>query len=97
MSSFKPIGDRIAVKVDQQEEKTAGGIIIPETAKEKPVQGTVVAVGSGSRSENGQLQALEIKAGDKVLFGKWSGTEVKINNEDLMIMKESDVLAIINN
>ncbi|MFN7038465.1 MAG: co-chaperone GroES [Alphaproteobacteria bacterium] len=96
MSSFKPLGDRVAVKVIQQEEKTAGGIIIPDAAKEKPMQGEIVAVGNGSRDETGKLNALEVKIGDKVLFGKWAGTEVKIGNDDLLIMKESDILGIIN-
>ncbi|WP_341754699.1 co-chaperone GroES [Candidatus Tisiphia endosymbiont of Dioctria rufipes] len=93
--SFKPLHDRIAVKPIQQEEKTSGGIIIPDTAKEKPIQGEVVAVGKGTRSENGTVHPLEIKVGDKVLYGKWAGTEVKVDGLDLVIMKESDVMGII--
>jgi chaperonin GroES len=92
---FKPLGDRIAVRVLQQEEKTAGGIIIPDTAKEKPIQGEVVAVGDGVYEENGKRRPLEIKVGDRVIFGKWAGTEVKINNSELLIMKESDVMGIV--
>ena len=95
MANFRPLHDRIAVKAVEQEEKTAGGIIIPDNAKEKPMQGEVVAVGSGTRSENGTVHPLEIKVGDKVLYGKWAGTEVEINGQKLMIMKESDVFAII--
>lgn len=94
--NFRPLYDRIAVKPIEQEEKTVGGIIIPDTAKEKPMQGKVVAIGKGSRGENGIIQPLEIKLGDKVLYGKWAGTEVKINGEDLIIMKESDVMGIID-
>jgi chaperonin GroES len=94
--NFKPLHDRIAIKPQAIEEKTAGGIIIPDTAKEKPLQGQVVAVGSGARDVNGNLVPLEIKVGDKVLYGKWGGTEVKINGDDLVIMKESDVMGIIN-
>jgi len=94
--NFKPLHDRIAIKPQASEEKTAGGIIIPDTAKEKPLQGQVVAVGSGARDTNGNLIPLEIKVGDKVLYGKWGGTEVKINGDDLVIMKESDVMGIIN-
>ena len=93
--SFRPLHDRVVVKRLEQEEKTAGGIIIPDTAKEKPSQGEVVAVGPGARGEDGKLVALDVKAGDRVLFGKWSGTEVKIDGQDLLIMKESDVLGII--
>ncbi|WP_341757781.1 co-chaperone GroES [Candidatus Tisiphia endosymbiont of Ditula angustiorana] len=93
--SFIPLHDRIAVKPIQQEEKTSGGIIIPDTAKEKPIQGEVVAVGKGTRSENGTVHPLEIKVGDKVLYGKWAGTEVKVDGLDLVIMKESDVMGII--
>jgi chaperonin GroES len=92
---FKPLGDRIAVRVLQQEEKTAGGIIIPDTAKEKPIQGEVVAVGDGIYEESGKRRPLEIKVGDRVIFGKWAGTEVKINNNELLIMKESDVMGIV--
>lgn len=93
--SFRPLHDRIAVEPVQQEEKTLGGIIIPDTAKEKPMQGVVVAVGNGIRGENGAVHPLEVKVGDKVLYGKWSGTEVKVDGKDLMIMKESDVMGII--
>lgn len=94
--NFKPLYDRIAVKPMEKEDKTAGGIIIPDTAKEKPMQGEVVAVGNGSRDANGNLHALELKVGDKILYGKWAGTEVKINGQELIIMKESDVMGIIN-
>lgn len=93
--SFRPLHDRIAVKPIQQEEKTLGGIIIPDTAKEKPMQGEVVAVGRGVRGENGTIYPLEVKVGDKVLYGKWGGTEVKVDGLDLIIMKESDVMGII--
>jgi chaperonin GroES len=93
--SFRPLHDRILVRRVESEEKTKGGIIIPDTAKEKPQEGEVVAVGLGARNEAGQIQALDVKAGDRILFGKWSGTEIKINGEDLLIMKESDVLGII--
>src|SRR6478736_2527379 len=92
---FRPLHDRIVVKRIEAEEKTAGGIIIPDTAKEKPSQGEVVAVGPGGRDESGKLIPIDIKAGDRVLFGKWSGTEVKIDGEDLLIMKESDILGIV--
>ena len=92
---FRPLHDRIAVKRIEEDEKTQGGIIIPDTAKEKPMQGEVIAVGSGARNENGQVQPLEVKVGDKVLFGKWSGSEVKIDNDDYLIMKESDIMGII--
>lgn len=94
--SFRPLHDRIAVKPIQQEEKTSGGIIIPDTAKEKPIQGEVVAVGKGTKSENGTVHPLEIMVGDKVLYGKWAGTEVKVDGLDLVIMKESDVMGIID-
>jgi len=93
--NFKPLHDRIAVEPLEQEEKTSGGIIIPDTAKEKPVQGKVVAVGGGIRQEDGKIVPLELKVGDIVLYGKWSGTEVKIGGRALMIMKESDVMGII--
>lgn len=93
--SFRPLHDRILVRRVESQEKTKGGIIIPDTAKEKPQEGEVVAVGNGARNEAGQIQALDVKAGDRILFGKWSGTEIKINGEDLLIMKESDVLGII--
>jgi len=92
---FRPLHDRVVVRRLEQEEKTAGGIIIPDTAKEKPQEGEVVAVGPGARDEHGALQPLDLKAGDRVLFGKWSGTEVKIDGEELMIMKESDVMGVI--
>ena len=92
---FRPLHDRVVVRRLEQEEKTAGGIIIPDTAKEKPQEGEVVAVGPGARDEQGKLQPLGLKAGDRVLFGKWSGTEVKIDGEELMIMKESDVMGVI--
>jgi chaperonin GroES len=93
--SFRPLHDRVVVKRLTAEEKTAGGIIIPDTAKEKPMEGEVVAVGPGARNEAGQLVPLDVKAGDKILFGKWSGTEVKLNGEELLIMKESDIMGII--
>ncbi|MDQ0133731.1 chaperonin GroES [Neorhizobium galegae] len=93
--SFRPLHDRILVRRVESEEKTKGGIIIPDTAKEKPQEGEVISVGPGARNEAGQVQALDIKAGDRILFGKWSGTEIKINGEDLLIMKESDVMGII--
>lgn len=95
--SFRPLYDRIAVKPIKQEEKTLGGIIIPDTAKEKPMQGEVIAVGKGTRSaENGVIHSLEIKVGDKILYGKWAGTEVKIDGQELIIMKETDVMGIIS-
>jgi chaperonin GroES len=93
--SFRPLHDRILVRRVESEEKTKGGIIIPDTAKEKPQEGEVIAVGPGARNEAGQVQALDVKVGDRILFGKWSGTEIKINSEDLLIMKESDVMGII--
>ena len=92
---FRPLHDRVVVKRLDGEEKTAGGIIIPDTAKEKPQQGEVVAVGPGARADDGKLHALDVKKGDKVLFGKWSGTEVKIDGEELLIMKESDIMGIV--
>jgi chaperonin GroES len=92
---FRPLHDRVVVKRVNAEEKTSGGIIIPDTAKEKPMEGEVVAVGPGARNEQGQIVALDVKAGDRVLFGKWSGTEVKIDGEELLIMKESDLMGII--
>ncbi len=92
---FRPLHDRIVVKRITAEEKTAGGIIIPDTAKEKPMEGEVIAVGPGARDEQGQIQTLDVKAGDRVLFGKWSGTEVKLDGEELLIMKESDIMGII--
>ena len=93
---FRPLHDRVVVKRLDQEEKTSGGIIIPDTAKEKPQQGEVVAVGPGARGEDGKLVPLDVKKGDKVLFGKWSGTEVKIDGEDLLIMKESDIMGVLD-
>ena len=92
---FRPLHDRVLVRRIDAEEKTAGGIIIPDTAKEKPQQGQVIAVGPGARNEAGQLVALDVQVGDTVLFGKWSGTEVKIDGEDLLIMKESDIMGVI--
>ncbi len=92
---FRPLHDRVVVRRIEAEEKSAGGIIIPDTAKEKPQQGEVIAVGPGARDESGKVQALEVKAGDRVLFGKWSGTEVKIGGEDLLIMKESDIMGVL--
>ena len=92
---FRPLHDRVVVRRIEPDEKTAGGIIIPDTAKEKPMQGEVMSVGPGARDEQGKLVPLEVKKGDKVLFGKWSGTEVKINGEDLMIMKESDIMGVV--
>jgi chaperonin GroES len=92
---FRPLHDRVLVRRVEAEEKTAGGIIIPDSAKEKPAEGEIVSVGSGARSEEGKVTPLDVKAGDRVLFGKWSGTEVKVDGEDLLIMKESDILGII--
>jgi len=92
---FRPLHDRVVVRRLEQEEKTAGGIIIPDTAKEKPQEGEVIAVGPGARGEDGKLHPLDVKDGDRVLFGKWSGTEVKIDGEELIIMKESDIMGII--
>lgn len=92
---IKPLHDRVLVKRVEQEEKTAGGIIIPDSAKEKPMQGEVLAVGSGARNETGALVPLDVKAGDIILFGKWSGTEVKIDGQELLIMKESDIMGIV--
>jgi chaperonin GroES len=93
--AFRPLHDRVLVRRIEAEEKTAGGIIIPDTAKEKPQEGEVVSVGSGTKAEDGKITPLDVKKGDKILFGKWSGTEVKLNNEDLLIMKESDIIGII--
>lgn len=92
---FRPLGDRVVVKRVTEDTKTAGGIIIPDTAQEKPQEGEVVAVGPGARDDNGKIVALELKVGDRILFGKWSGTEVKINGEELLIMKESDVMGVL--
>ena len=92
---FRPLHDRVLLRRLEQEEKTAGGIIIPDAAKEKPMEGEVVATGPGARGEDGKIQPLDVKAGDRVLFGKWSGTEVKIDGEELVILKESDIMGII--
>ena len=92
---FRPLHDRVLIRRVEQDEKTAGGIIIPDTAKEKPIEGEVLAVGPGGRDENGKLVPLDVKVGDRVLFGKWSGTEVRIDGEELAIMKESDILGVI--
>lgn len=94
-TSFRPLHDRVVVKRIESEAKTAGGLIIPETAQEKPQEGEVIAVGSGARDETGKVNPLDVKVGDRVLFGKWSGTEVKIEGQDLLIMKESDILGIL--
>ncbi|MEM5500113.1 MULTISPECIES: co-chaperone GroES [Ahrensia] len=93
--NFRPLHDRVVVRRVDSEEKTAGGIIIPDTAKEKPSEGEIVAVGNGARDESGKVVALDVKVGDRVLFGKWSGTEVKVGGEDLLIMKESDIMGVI--
>lgn len=93
--TFRPLHDRVLVRRVEAEEKTAGGIIIPDSAQEKPQEGEVVSVGSGSRADDGKVTPLEVKAGDRILFGKWSGTEVKVGGEELLIMKESDILGII--
>ncbi|MBB3859776.1 chaperonin GroES [Novosphingobium hassiacum] len=93
--SFRPLHDRVLVRRVEAEEKTAGGIIIPDSAKEKPAEGEIVSVGSGARAENGTITPMDVKVGDRVLFGKWSGTEVKVGGEDLLIMKESDILGVI--
>ena len=94
-TKFRPLHDRVVVRRLEQEEKTAGGIIIPDTAKEKPQEGEIVAVGPGGRDENGKLIVMGVKAGDRVLFGKWSGTEVRLEGDDLLIMKESDIMGVI--
>jgi len=94
---FRPLHDRVVVRRLEEEERTKGGIIIPDTVKEKPQQGEVIAVGPGARNEQGQIVALDVKEGDRILFGKWSGTEVKIDGEDLLIMKESDILGVLEN
>ena len=93
--SFRPLHDRVLVRRVEAEEKTAGGIIIPDSAKEKPAEGEVVAVGGGAKAEDGKVTPLDVKPGDRVLFGKWSGTEVKIDGEDLLIMKESDIMGVV--
>ena len=94
-TNFRPLHDRVVVRRVESEEKSKGGIIIPDTAKEKPQEGEIIAVGSGARDESGKIVALDVKVGDRVLFGKWSGTEVKLNGEDLLIMKEADIMGII--
>ena len=94
--NFRPLHDRVLVRRIEAEEKTKGGIIIPDTVKEKPMEGEVIAVGTGTRDEQGKVHALDVKAGDRVLFGKWSGTEVKVDGEDLMIMKESDIMGVVD-
>ena len=94
---FRPLHDRVLVRRIDAEEKTAGGIIIPDTAKEKPMEGEVVAVGPGARNEKGELFPLDVKAGDRILFGKWSGSEVRMDGQDLLIMKESDIMGIVDN
>jgi chaperonin GroES len=94
--AFKPLHDRVLVKRVQSDEKTKGGLIIPDTAKEKPAEGEVVAVGEGARKDSGELIAMSVKAGDRILFGKWSGTEVTLDGQELLIMKESDILGIIS-
>ena len=93
--AFRPLGDRVLVRRVEEEEKTRGGIIIPDTAKEKPQEGEVISTGPGARDDSGKIQPLDVKAGDRVLFGKWSGTEVKIDGEDLLIMKESDIMGVV--
>ena len=93
--AFRPLGDRVLVKRVEEESKTKGGIIIPDTAKEKPQEGEVISVGPGVRDDSGKVNALELKAGDRILFGKWSGTEVKIDGQDLLIMKESDIMGVV--
>ena len=95
--SFRPLHDRVLIRRVEAEEKTAGGILIPDTAQEKPMEGEIVAVGPGARGEDGKIQPLDVKAGDRVLFGKWSGTEIKLGGEDLIIMKESDIMGLIDN
>ncbi len=94
-ANFRPLHDRVVVRRVESEEKTKGGIIIPDTAKEKPQEGEVIAVGPGARDEQGKIQALDVKVGDRILFGKWSGTEVRLNGEDLLIMKESDIMGVV--
>jgi chaperonin GroES len=94
-TTFRPLHDRVVVRRVESEAKTKGGIIIPDTAKEKPQEGEIVAVGSGARDESGKIVPLDVKAGDRVLFGKWSGTEVKLDGEDLLIMKEADIMGVI--
>ena len=93
---FRPLHDRVLIRRVEAEEKTAGGIIIPDTAKEKPMEGEVVSTGPGARGEDGKIQPMDVKSGDRVLFGKWSGTEVKLDGEDLIIMKESDIMGVLD-
>jgi chaperonin GroES len=93
--AFRPLGDRVLIRRVEEEEKTKGGIIIPDTAKEKPQEGEVLAAGPGARDDNGKIQPLDVRVGDRILFGKWSGTEVKLDGEDLIIMKESDILGVL--
>ena len=93
---FRPLHDRVLVRRVESEEKSAGGIIIPDTAQEKPMEGEIIATGNGARSENGTVTPLDVKAGDRVLFGKWSGTEVKVDGEELLIMKESDIMCVMD-
>lgn len=93
---FRPLHDRVLVKRIESEEKTSGGIIIPDTAKEKPMEGEVIAVGTGARQENGTVTPLDVKAGDRILFGKWSGTEIKLDGQDYLVMKESDIMGVFN-
>ena len=93
--AFRPLHDRVLIRRVESEEKTAGGIIIPDTAKEKPMEGEVVSTGPGARGEDGKVQPMDVKAGDRVLFGKWSGTEVKLDGEELLIMKESDIMGVL--
>jgi len=92
---FRPLGDRVVVRRIKEDQKTAGGIIIPDTAKEKPQEGEVIAVGSGTLNDKGEMRPLDVKAGDRILFGKWSGTEVKLDGEELLIMKESDIMGVL--
>ena len=94
-TTFRPLHDRVVVKRVEEETKTRGGIIIPDTAKEKPMQGEVIAVGPGARNDKGEIQALDVQVGDRILFGKWSGTEVKLDGDELLIMKESDIMGVI--
>lgn len=97
MTSIRPLHDRVIVQRTEQEEKTAGGIIIPDTAKEKPIQGEVIAVGPGTRDESGKKIPMDVKVGDIVLFGKWAGTEVKLDGEDFLVLKESDIIGVVEN
>ncbi len=94
--AFRPLGDRVVIRRVEEESKTKGGIIIPDTAKEKPQEGEVISVGPGARDDMGEVHALDVKSGDRILFGKWSGSEVKIDGEDLLIMKESDILGVLD-